>query len=184
MIISELQELNDISTVSRSAGSGGDGICIAVTPDRNRAGEEYFRAYNAFSALKAEKMIRILFRKPEYVFIGNRRADDWILSLSEKRELVQFLRKEAMLTDSLGIVHHVPVFQKAIVLFNYERGLGDSPEEAFSLMLESDRQGYLPLSLEMPDYTALEQLCPLENASPSGAHSLAEEHLFSATGRK
>jgi hypothetical protein len=152
MIISELQELNEISTVFRCAG-----MCIAVSPGRDRTGDEYFKVCNAFSALEATKMIRILFRKPEYVFIGQRRPDDWILSSAEKRELMKFLRKKVILADSPGSFHHVPVFQKAIVLFNYERGLGYSPEEAFSLMLEADQGGYLPLSLEMPDYTELEE---------------------------
>lgn len=151
MIFYELQELNEMSTVSRE-----DGMCIVVNPDRNRTGDEYFKVYNASSESKADKMIRLLFKKPEYVFHRNKRHDDWILSLSEKRRLVKFLRKLVILTDLNEVVHHVTVFQKAIVLFNYERGLGNSPEETFSLMLDSDQGGYLPLNLKIPDYTELE----------------------------
>lgn len=67
MYFSNFYEPDEISTVSR-----GFSMTISVNHNKNRIGDEYFKIYNSESVLKADKVIRILFRKPEYVFIQTR----------------------------------------------------------------------------------------------------------------
>lgn len=150
MLFSELQELNEMSTVSRTRR-----MCVAVNPAKNRQGDEYFKLYNAQSESKADKLIRILFRKPEYVFHRNTGFNDWILSSSEKKDLMKFLSSKEYFTDAERNEYSITVFQKALILFNYEKGLGLTQNETFSLMLLKDHEGYLPLNLEMPNYNEL-----------------------------
>ena len=57
--------------------------------------------------------------------------------------------------DADGIKHEITIFQKAIILHNYERGLGNNASETLSLMLENEYKEYMPLDLKMPDYMLL-----------------------------
>lgn len=191
MIIRDLRESEDSTTVYRCHNMS---IAVrlvandAVIPDRNGSGKEsisenggaedciapqYFMLYNAPVSFQADKVARILFRKPEYVFLkgagnhdgdaaGNEESDsdaekqsDWILSPPEKRLLMNMLTAESSFSDAAGAMRRITVFQRALILFNFEKGLGSHQAEAFSLMLAADPEGYLPLDLAMPDYTKL-----------------------------
>ncbi len=191
MIIGNLGESDNAATVYRCRNMS---IAIrlaanaASAPDRNGIGKgslaedglaedgivpPYFVLYNAPVRFRADKAARILFRKPEYVFLkgagnhdgdaaGNEESDsdaekqsDWILSPPEKRLLMNMLTAESSFSDAAGAMRRITVFQRALILFNFENGLGADPEEAFSLMLAADQEGYLPLDLAMPDYTKL-----------------------------
>ena len=68
---------------------------------------------------------------------------------------MNMLTAESSFSDAAGAMRRITVFQRALILFNFEKGLGADPEEAFSLMLAADQEGYLPLDLAMPDYTEL-----------------------------
>ena len=57
--------------------------------------------------------------------------------------------------DSDGVKHEIAIFQKVIILHNYERGLGNNTSETLSLMLENVYDEYMPLDLKMPDYMLL-----------------------------
>lgn len=151
MYFSNFYELNEMSTVSR-----GFSMTISVNPDKNRIGDEYFKIYNSESVTKANKIIRILFRKPEYVFHTSKGYSDWILTKNELKNLLNFLNSTEILYDNNGVGHTVTIYQKAIILYNYERGLGNNISDALTLMLNNTYADYMPLNLEMPDYMLLE----------------------------
>ena len=150
MLFKKFLEIDDMSTVSRSSN-----MFIAVKPDIHRVGDEYFKLYNANILNNADKVIRIQFRKPRYAFHKNTEFEDWILTKSEKRALIRFLNNKETMYDSDGLRHEITIFQKAIILHNYERGLGNNIPETLSLMLENEYTEYMPLDLEMPDYMLL-----------------------------
>ena len=150
MQFKDFLEFDEMSTVSRSSN-----MFIAVNPDYHRVGDEYFKLYNANILNNADKVIRIQFRKPRYVFHKNTGFEDWILTKSEKRALICFLNTKEFMYDSDGLMHEITIFQKAIVLHNYERGLGNNVSETLSLMLENEYDEYMPLDLKMPDYMLL-----------------------------
>ena len=150
MLFKDFLEIDEMSTVSRSSN-----MFIAVNPDIHRVGDEYFKLYNASILNNADKVIRIQFRKPRYVFHKNTGFEDWILTKSEKRALVHFLNTKETMYDSDGVKHEITIFQKAIILHNYERGLGNNASETLSLLLENVYDDYMPLDLKMPDYMLL-----------------------------
>ena len=150
MQFKDFLEIDEMSTVSRSSN-----MFIAVNPDIHRVGDEYFKLYNANILNNADKVIRIQFRKPRYVFHKNTGFEDWILTKSEKRALLRFLSTKETMYDADGVMHEITIFQKAIILHNYERGLGNNVSETLSLMLENEYNEYMPLNLKMSDYMLL-----------------------------
>ena len=56
--------LEEMATIYKSKEYG---ICVAVNPDSNRNGLPYFKFYNDSDFRKAEKVIRIMFKEPDYV---------------------------------------------------------------------------------------------------------------------
>ena len=76
MLFKDFLEIDEMSTVSRSSN-----MFIAVNPDNHRVGDEYFKLYNANILNNADKLIRIQFRKPRYVFHKNTGFEDWILTI-------------------------------------------------------------------------------------------------------
>ena len=150
MQFKDFLEIDEMSTVSRSSN-----MFIAVKPDIHRVGDEYFKLYNANILNNADKVIRIQFRKPRYVFHKNTGFEDWILTKSEKRALIRFLSTKETMYDADGVMHEITIFQKAIILHNYERGLGNNVSETLSLMLENEYNEYMPLNLKMSDYMLL-----------------------------
>ena len=150
MLCRAFLEIDEMSTVSRSSN-----MFIAVNPDIHRVGDEYFKLYNANILNNADKVIRIQFRKPRSIFHKNTGFEDWILTKSEKRALVHFLNTKETMYDADGVMHEITIFQKAIILHNYERGLGNNASETLSLLLENVYDDYMPLDLKMPDYMLL-----------------------------
>lgn len=136
----------------------GDNNFIAVNPDPSRGwyGEEYFKAYNNDNARKAEKVIRIKFRAPEYVFHKNNDGKkDWILNSKEKKKLINLLQKPSKFNNLTN-------WQYAILQFNLE-AFDINVDDCLTLTIEKQEQMdknnpqkyYLPIDLEMPDYTDL-----------------------------
>ena len=150
MQFKDFLEIDEMSTVSRSSN-----MFIAVNPDIHRVGDEYFKLYNANILNNANKVIRIQFRKPRYVFHKNTGFEDWILTKSEKRALIHFLNTKETMYDADGVMHEITIFQKALILHNYERGLGNNASETLSLLLENVYDDYMPLDLKIPDYMLL-----------------------------
>lgn len=69
--------------------------------------------------------------------------------------MIKFLKSTEDLYDNDGVKHTVTIYQKAIILHNYERGLGNNSSEALTLMLNNTYADYMPLNLEIPDYMLL-----------------------------
>jgi len=139
----------EMSTVVR------DEFLIAVNPDTKRIGDEYFKVYNASSIDKATKIARIKFRDSSYIIHKNERNfENWILNKKEKNILIKILNTLNTEYDDKGNSYNLTTFQKSIYLFNYEKGLGKSSNEALRLSIE-DRKDYLPIDLKMPDYSLL-----------------------------
>ena len=137
----------------------GNNNFIAVNPDPSRGwyGEEYFKVYNNDNARKADKVIRIKFRSAQYVYHKNSDGkQDWILNSKERKQLIDLLNKQSKLPGFTN-------WQYAIIQFNTEAYMDENPEIFKTLTLEKQqnmdkndpRKYYLPIDLEMPDYTKL-----------------------------
>lgn len=137
----------------------GDNNFIAVNPDPSRGWykKEYFKAYNNDNARKADKVIRIKFRTPEYVYHKNKDGKkDWSLNSKEKKLLIRLLKSKSR-------VPNLTNWQYAIIQFNTEAFLNENPEifktltiaEQSKMDKNDPRKYYLPIDLPMPDYNQL-----------------------------
>ena len=125
---------------------------IAVNPDPNRIGDEYFKLYNNARKSAATKVARIMFKSAKYVHHTNYDGkDDWVLNSGERKYLVEALKKRAK-----HPYQEYTNWQKAILLFNDEKDL-DQDKTLENLLPNPKYSNYLPFNLEMPDYTQLEE---------------------------
>lgn len=142
-------EIDAMATIYRDTKGR---FSIAVNPDPNRTGDEYFKLYNNAKKFAATKVARILFRKAEYVYHTNSDGkEDWILNAKEKKYLVKALQKQAKMP-----YEKYTNWQKAILLFNDEKDL-DQEKTLKNLLPKPKYKNYLPFNLPMPDYTKLEK---------------------------
>ena len=140
-------ELDAMATIYRDAKGR---FSIAVNPDPNRQGDEYFKLYNNAKKSAATKVARIMFRSAKYVYHTNYDGkEDWILNAKEKKYLVTALKKKAK-----HPYEEYTNWQKAILLFNDEKDL-DQEKTLKNLLPKPKYKNYLPFNLEMPDYTKL-----------------------------
>lgn len=137
----------------------GNNNFIAVNPDSSRGwyNEEYFKVYNNDNARKADKVIRIKFRSAQYVYHKNSDGkQDWKLNSKERKQLIDLLNKQSKLPGFTN-------WQYAIIQFNTEAYMDENPEIFKTLTIEKQenmdennpQKYYLPIDLEMPDYTKL-----------------------------
>lgn len=137
----------------------GNNNFIAVNPDSSRGwyNEEYFKVYNNDNARKADKVIRIKFRSAQYVYHKNSDGkQDWILNSKERKQLIDLLNKQSKLPGFTN-------WQYAIIQFNTEAYMDENPEMFKTLTIQTQekmdknnpQKYYLPIDLQMPDYTKL-----------------------------
>lgn len=125
---------------------------IAVNPDPDKIGDEYFILSNSSSVRTASKAARISFKAAKYIHHTNSDGKgDWILNSKEKKYLVKALQKQAKMPYA-----QYTNWQKAILLFNEEKHL-DQDKTLKNLLPKPKYKNYLPFNLEMPDYTKLEE---------------------------
>ena len=80
--------LGEMATVHKDSKYN---IMVFVNPDKNRNGEKYFKFYNSNSYTTADKVIRISFDEPKYIYHKNMDGKlDWILNSKEKKEKRKF----------------------------------------------------------------------------------------------
>lgn len=149
-IISE-EYLGEMTSVFK----GGDyGVYIAVNPDSNRTGVRYFKYYNASAEQKADSVIRILFDKPGYTVHAGDGKKLWKINHDDKKLLIKILNMKCK--KYKGKTY----WDAAKFEWNYEyleEMIG--PEEYFNGeydVLYADNPGYVPSTLEMPDYMKIE----------------------------
>ena len=159
-LINDLQDvLNEEHLYEFASIARGNNSFIAVNPDSSRGWfkEEYFKVYNNDNARKADKVIRIKFRTAQYVYHKNSDGkQDWNLNSKERRQLIDLLNKQSKLPGFNN-------WQYAIIQFNTEAYMDENPEIFKTLTMEKQQKMdennpqkyYLPIDLEMPDYTKL-----------------------------
>lgn len=142
-------ELDAMATIYRDDRGR---FSIAVNPDPNRIGDEYFKLYNNARKSAATKVARIMFKLAKYVHRTNYDGKgDWVLNSGERKYLVEALKKRAK-----HPYQEYTNWQKAILLFNDEKDL-DQDKTLENLLPNPKYPNYLPFNLEMPDYTKLEE---------------------------
>ena len=142
--------LDEMSTIIADTKDGG--MCIVVNANETRKGMPYFKVVNHNSFVKAEKIARISFLKPEYIIHKNRDGKaDWHLNSQEKRHMIELLhQKSAVLNYS--------IWKYAIAQYNMENSYILDIKDASNIKM-SDVKNFetdpLPIDLPMPNYMKL-----------------------------
>ena len=142
--------LDEMATVYRSSKYC---VQVAVNPDSKRKGNPYFKFYNAVSRDKATKVIRILFRKPDYV-IHTDSKKIWKLNSSDKKLLMKILNEPSSYYKNVNTWNAAKFDWNRESLeenFYIEDYLNGEYDNKFK-----DNINYLSSNLKMPDYTQIQ----------------------------
>ena len=141
--------MEEMATICRSREYG---ISVAVNPDSKRSGNPYFKFYNNVSYSSATKVVRVLFKKPDFV-VHKDRMDLWKLNTKEKKILIEILKKESDMYDGYtnwDIAKYqwsIEYLEESLNICKYFNGEYDD--------IYKNNPGYLPSTLKMPDYTKI-----------------------------
>lgn len=132
---------------------------IYADKDKHHIGNAYFKYYNNQSFYSADKMVRILFEKPEYSkpHKTDGKQPNWVLNNKEKQTLVNMLKADS---DEWDYVHnrYFTNWELAIIRFNNENGY--STKQTLSNIRDENGdkpiKDALPFNLPMPDYMLLD----------------------------
>ena len=141
-----IEVLEEMATIYKSKEYG---ILVAVNPDSHRSGNPYFKFFNSHDFFKATKVIRILFKEPDYV-VHKDGKELWKLNNKEKKLLVKILNEQSK--SHKGYTN----WQAAKYDWNseYLEEMLDI-EEYFTGDYDNeykDNTGYVPATLSMPNY--------------------------------
>ena len=125
-----------------------DDLNITLQVNRNEgSNDSYFKVYNHKDYRKADKVARINFRKPEYIYhVNSDGKKDWALNSRERTKLLEIL--------NMVVFHGETVWTMLILSFNLEGGLG-AQKTAMNKMDNLIYHKHLPIDLPIPDYTKL-----------------------------
>ena len=125
-----------------------DDLNINLQVNRNEgSNDSYFKMYNHKDYRKADKVARINFRKPEYIYhVNSDGKKDWALNSKERAKLIKVLNMEFYPGPS--------VWKMLILDFNLEGGLG-THKTVLNKMDNLIYPKHLPIDLPIPDYTKL-----------------------------
>ena len=125
-----------------------DDLNITLQVNRNEgSNDSYFKVYNHKDYRKADKVARINFRKPEYIYhVNSDGKKDWALNSKEHAKLIKVLNTVDFLGETVWIM--------LILFFNSEGGLnfGESEKNKMDNLIYPK---HLPIDLPIPDYTKL-----------------------------
>ena len=148
-ILIEHENLNEMATVFKNKKQN---VSIIVNPDSNRSGNPYFKFVNNSNFRNADKLIRIMFNKPDYV-IHHDGKDLWKLNSKEKKLLITIMNKES--SKYKGYTN----WQAAKFDWNYEYFEEDwDIDDYFAGKYDNkfgSESGYVSSTLSMPDYLQL-----------------------------
>lgn len=128
------------------------GIGVAVHPDSKRMGLSYFKFYDNPDYTQAKKIIRILFKSPDYT-IHKDGKKLWKLNSDDKKLLVKILKQESSRYDGYtnwDIAKYdwnCEYFEEQLNMKRYFNGEYDEEYK--------DKPSYVPSDLKMPDYTKI-----------------------------
>lgn len=148
-ILIEHENLNEMATVFKNKEQN---VSIIVNPDSSRSGNPYFKFVNNSNFRNADKLIRIMFNKPDYV-IHHDGKDLWKLNSKEKKLLITIMNKES--SKYKGCTN----WQAAKFDWNYEYFEEDwDIDDYFAGKYDNEfgsEPGYVSSTLSMPDYLQL-----------------------------
>ena len=147
-LISE-EYLEEMATIYKSKEYG---IMVAVNPDSGRSGNPYFKFYNNSNFNNADKVIRIMFKKPDYV-IHKDGKKLWKLNSKEKKLLLKVLNMES--ENFSGYTNweiakfdwNREYLEESINIEKYFNGDYDE--------MYKTNAGYVPSTLKIPDYSKI-----------------------------
>ena len=141
--------LDEMATIYKSVEYG---IGASVNPDSKRSGNAYFKFYNNAEFLKATKIIRILFKKPDYA-VRRDGKQLWKLNSKEKKLLIKILKQESVRYDGYtnwDIAKYDWNCEYLEEQLNMKKYFNGEYEDTYS-----NNPGYVPFDLKMPDYTKI-----------------------------
>lgn len=148
-IFIEHEDLNEMATIFKNKEQN---ISVVVNPDSNRSGNPYFKFVNNSNFRNADKIIRILFNRPDYV-IHHDGKELWELNSKEKKLLIAVMNKES--SKYRGYTN----WQAAKFDWNYEYFEEDwNIDDYFAGKYDKDFEinpGFIVSTLKMPDYTKI-----------------------------
>lgn len=144
--------LDEMATIIADTKDGG--MCIVVNANETREGTPYFKVVNHSSFVKATKIARISFLRPEYIIHKNRDGkENWVLNSKEKKHLIDLLHRKSDVLD-------YSIWQYTIAQYNMENGhtkrLKDTSEIKMSDVKNFETDP-LPKKLPIPDYMKLQR---------------------------
>ena len=148
LIIEEI--LDEMATIYKSKENR---IMIAVNPDSGRIGCPYFKYLNDSNYLKAEKIVRILFKEADYV-VHNDGKDLWELNNREKKLLMDVLQEQSKKYpkytnwQAAKFDWNCEYLEEMLQIDDYFNGNYDD--------IYASDSGYVPSDLEMPNYLMIE----------------------------
>ena len=150
IILENIEYLEEMATVYKSTEKN---CSVAVNPDSNRIGFAYFKFYNSSNFRNATKVVRILFTKPDFVYHRDG-LRLWELNSGEKKLLIEVLKspsnrfKGHTIWDAAKFEWNSEYFEEMFDVDIYFAGGYDEKYKGVA--------GYVPSTLEMPDYTQLD----------------------------
>ena len=141
--------LEEMATIYKSKEYG---IGVAVNPDSRRSGNSYFKFYNNPELPKATKIIRILFKNPDYI-IHHDEKQLWKLNSKEKKLLIKVLKEESVRYDGYtnwDIAKYDWNCEYLEEQLNMKKYFNGDYENIYS-----ENPGYVPFDLKMPDYSKI-----------------------------
>lgn len=142
--------LEEMATIYKSKEYS---ILIAVTPDSGRAGNPYFKFLNNSNYLNADKIIRILFHKPDYI-VHTDGKELWKLNNKDKKLLIKILNqhskkyKEYTNWQAAKFDWNCEYLEEMLDIDEYFKGTYDEEYDT--------DPGYIRSDLEMPNYMNLQ----------------------------
>lgn len=140
--------LDEMATIYKSKEYG---IGVSVNPDSHRSGS-YFKFYNNPDYRRATKLIRITFKRIDYLIHPDSK-ELWKLNSKDKKLLIKILKQESGQHDGYSnwdiakYDWNCEYLEEQLNMKKYFDGYYDE--------MYADNPGYVPSTLKMPDYSKL-----------------------------
>ena len=142
----------DLTEMASVCKDNVENVMIAVHPDSKRTGDCYFKYCNDTSYPSADKVIRIFFDRADYT-VHKDGKELWNLNNKEKKTLMKILQapskrfKRHTNWEVAKYFWNCEYLETDLDIEDYFYGIYDK--------IFKDDKGYLPSTLEMPNYMNL-----------------------------
>ncbi|MCF0217101.1 MAG: hypothetical protein HUK21_11595 [Fibrobacteraceae bacterium] len=127
-------------------------ILVQVNADEHHIGDAYFKVYDSESYPKAQRVARVMYKKPFYVNHTTYNKMPWHLSTKERSDLVRLLNSPSCHIDRRNPKREYTNWEWAIIQYNTEICETDEKDTVDGNL----GPHALSLDLTMPNYMELD----------------------------